>query len=162
MIQPVEHAELEYYVPHKGPMFLLSRLVHEDLSIGMVRSEVDISPQALFFRPEMDGVPVWVAFEYMAQTIGVLSGRQRAEDGQQPTVGFIMGVRDFDCQTTVFPRDSRLVIEVSQVFRDGPVVSFGCRVFDACGAGTVLASAMVNAIEVTDIELNAIMEASNG
>ena len=160
---PLGHADSERFVPHKGPMFLLDRLIGEDLEAGCMASEVDMRPQSLFFREDLGGVPAWVGFEYMAQTIAALSGRQGGRHGGEPKVGFIMGVRDFDCAAPVFPRGSRLRIEARQEFRDGPVVSFRCRILDGTAAEErVLASAMVNAIEVDDNELMQFTEAANG
>jgi predicted hotdog family 3-hydroxylacyl-ACP dehydratase len=110
----------------------------------------------------MGGVPVWVGFEYMAQAIAALSGRQGARHSQTPKIGFIMGIREFDCRIGVFAGGTCLRVEVAQEFRDGPVVSFHCRILDAARDGMVLTSAMVNAIEVDDTELNKFSEACNG
>jgi predicted hotdog family 3-hydroxylacyl-ACP dehydratase len=126
-------------------------------------SEVDIRSDSPFFRDGLDGVPAWVAFEYMAQTVAAISGRQGARTGGAPKVGFIMGVREFDCVVPAFPLGSRLRTEVRQEFRDGPVVSFRCRVLDTAAAEErVLVSAMVNAIELDDNELSRFTEAANG
>jgi predicted hotdog family 3-hydroxylacyl-ACP dehydratase len=159
---PLGHADSERFVPHKGPMFLIDRLTVEDLEAGHMDAEVDIHPRCLFHRAECGGVPAWVGFEYMAQTIAALSGRQGARHGGEPKVGFIMGVRDFDCAEPIFPDSVHLRIEVRQEFRDGPVVSFRCRILDKADGERVFARAMVNAIEVDDNELMQFTEAANG
>jgi predicted hotdog family 3-hydroxylacyl-ACP dehydratase len=145
---------LEKCVPHRGMMFILDRLVTEDLDTLEVQTEVDISSDARFYRPDMGGVPVWVGFEYMAQSIAVLSGRQGQLLGRPPRIGFIMGIRDFTCAISVFPCGSIQTIEVRQEFRDGPVVSFVCSIRQG---ETKVVSAIVNALEVDDTNMNLIM-----
>jgi predicted hotdog family 3-hydroxylacyl-ACP dehydratase len=156
----MDKAEMETIVPHTGPMFILDRLIADDLGRGTLVSEVDVNPAARFFRPDMNGIPVWVGFEYMAQSIAALSGLQGKASGEAPRIGFIMGVRDYDCAVTVFPLGSVLRVEVAQEFRDGPVVSFACRIL---AGGYHVVGAMVNAIEEDDAVLQQMMgEASNG
>ena len=56
-------------VPHKGKMFLLDRVRDYDLKENSITTEIDISRDNLFYEEELGGVPVWVAFEYMAQSV---------------------------------------------------------------------------------------------
>jgi predicted hotdog family 3-hydroxylacyl-ACP dehydratase len=156
----LDKAELEKCVPHKGPMFILDRLVEEDLGACRLVAEVDIKPSARFYRPDQAGVPVWVGFEYMAQSIAALSGRAGKQRGEEPRIGFIMGVRDYVCQTGWFALGSVLRVEVVQEFRDGPVVSFRCRI---SSGGSELVTAVVNAIEADDSNVKQLLgEGANG
>lgn len=144
----IERQELESYVPHKGRMFLLDRVVERSSSEPGLVTQVDVSAQSVFFDPERAGVPVWVAFEYMAQSIAALSGIIGHETkAAEPQIGFIIGVRDFECSCAHFPVGSRLSIRVSQLFRDGPVVSFNCAVTEK---DRTLVTAIINAIEADD------------
>ena len=136
---------LESCVPHRGRMALLSRVVTYDFSEGSLTSEVDIKESDLFFDREQGGVPSWVGFEYMAQSIAALSGiKRRLELQEQPRIGFIMGVRNFTSTTAVFAAGRRVQVEVRQVFRDGDTASFECRIREN---GAEQARAIINAIE---------------
>jgi len=141
----IEGESLRRCIPHGGLMALLSRVVQYDFEAGHLASEVDIKESDLFFDAERGGVPSWVGFEYMAQSIAALSGiKRRMQRNEEPRIGFIMGVRNFKSRSTVFAPGRRLRVEVSQIFRDGDVVSFECRIKED---GVEEASAIINAIE---------------
>ena len=143
----VEGEALERCVPHKGRMALLSRVVQYDFSQECLASEVDITESDLFFDREQGGVPSWVGFEYMAQSIAALSGiKRRMLLREEPRIGFIMGVRNFKSRAAVFAPGRRLRVEIRQTFRDGDVVSYECSINEN---GSEEARAVINAIEVS-------------
>lgn len=139
--------EIEQYLPHKGTMLLLDRIVDHDLEDYSLAAEVDTARDGLFFDADLDGVPAWVGFEYMAQSIAALSGVYSRQGGGEPKIGFIMSVRAFQTEVPAYPAGETLRIDVSQIFRDGNVVSFDCAV---SRLGRVITTAVVNAIEVDD------------
>jgi predicted hotdog family 3-hydroxylacyl-ACP dehydratase len=141
----IEGEFLRRCVPHSGLMALLSRVVQYDFDLGHLSSEVDIKESDLFFDAERGGVPSWVGFEYMAQSIAALSGiRRRMERDQEPRIGFIMGVRNFKSRSATFAPGRKLRVDIRQIFRDGDVVSFACNITED---GVEEASAIINAIE---------------
>jgi predicted hotdog family 3-hydroxylacyl-ACP dehydratase len=141
----IEGDSLARSVPHKGRMALLTRIVQYDFEGEFLASEVDIRESDLFFDSERGGVPSWVGFEYMAQSIAALSGlRRRMDLGKEPRIGFIMGVRNFRSRVAVFAPGGTLRVEVRQTFRDRDVVSFECRIERDGGEQ---ACATINAIE---------------
>jgi predicted hotdog family 3-hydroxylacyl-ACP dehydratase len=141
--RPIERAELEGLVPHEGRMFLLDRFLSWDAGDGSFVAEAVSGPDCPFYDEASGGVPVWVAFEYMAQGIAAFSGIERREKGGSPKIGFVMGVRDFVAGSPSFPSGSRVRIEARELMRDGPVVSFSC--VASCGGART--TAIVNAIE---------------
>jgi predicted hotdog family 3-hydroxylacyl-ACP dehydratase len=140
---PIERTELETLVPHEGSMFLLDRLLSWDLGAGTFAAEAVADSACPFFDEATGGVPVWVAFEYMAQGIAALSGIARREGGGAPRIGFVMSLRDFKAEAPLFPEGSRVRIEARELLRDGPVVSFACSA--ECGGART--TAVLNAIE---------------
>ena len=84
--------EISALVPHKGKMLLLDRIKKFDLQEIFIDTEVDISEDCMFFNEELGGVPSYVAFEYMAQSISALSGIYGRSCGNSPKEGFIMSV----------------------------------------------------------------------
>jgi predicted hotdog family 3-hydroxylacyl-ACP dehydratase len=139
---------LKSCVPHRGRMALLSRVVQYDFDRESLTAEVDIRESDLFFDAERGGVPSWVGFEYMAQSIAALSGiKRRTELKKEPRIGFIMGVRNFRSAAAVFAAGRRLRVEVRQIFRDGDVVSYEGSIGEN---GTELARAVINGIEADE------------
>ena len=52
--QLIEHDELINYLPHKGKMFLLSRVTQHDVNNHTITSEYDITENCIFYEPEFD------------------------------------------------------------------------------------------------------------
>jgi predicted hotdog family 3-hydroxylacyl-ACP dehydratase len=113
----------------------------DDLSI---ETEVRISESSEFFRKEEGYVPLWVSFEYMAQSIAVFSGIKYRSEGEDPKIGFIMGVRDFKGEAEGFTAGDSVSVRVKQSFRDGDVAVFEG---EASVDGKVYSSAIINVIE---------------
>jgi predicted hotdog family 3-hydroxylacyl-ACP dehydratase len=146
----IHRPELNDYLPHADAMCLLTRIMDYDLAEYRLVSEVDVAETSLFYRESLGGMPAWVGFEYMAQSISALSGlKRRAELDQGPRIGFIMSVRGFETGRPAYPAGSVQRAEVRQIFRDGSVVSFECSLSDASGAHT---KAIVNAIEMDEAD----------
>ena len=139
----MERVELETCVPHKGRMFLLDRFVEWNYADDSFVAEAVADRGCLFYDPEKAGVPVWVAFEYMAQGIAALSGIGRRERGEEPKIGFVMSVRDFEAGSAFFPEGSRVRIEARELMRDGNVVAFSC----SAEWGGARTTATINVIE---------------
>jgi predicted hotdog family 3-hydroxylacyl-ACP dehydratase len=91
-------------VPHKGKMLLLDRVQNYSLEDVNITTEIDISRNSLFYEDDLGGIPAWVAFEYMAQSISALSGIYGRTKGDKPKVGFIMSVSGFKADIPVFFR----------------------------------------------------------
>lgn len=148
MIQlPIEKDVLESVAPHKSPMLLLDRIVNFDLDSFSCESEVFITPESMFFKPDDNIVPIWICFEYMAQTIAALSGISSVMKHEEPKVGFIMAVRDFKPSSRGFVHGTCVSIKVKQIFREGLVVAFSCT---AAVDGLLVAEGIINAIEPDD------------
>ena len=121
----IDRTILESIVPHKGDMLLLTDLVEWGDSFNWLTSRAIINTNNLFYVDKLGGVPIWVGFEYMAQTIAALSGLERYLKGSiESRIGFIMGVRNFISERKVLPTNSYFEISVYQLLRNIPVVSF--------------------------------------
>jgi predicted hotdog family 3-hydroxylacyl-ACP dehydratase len=141
----IEGAVLERYIPHKGRMALLSRVLQYDFEEESLVSEVDIRETDLFFDAEREGVPSWIGIEYMAQSIAALSGiRRRMKLGEEPQIGFIMSVRDFTTRVAMFAPRQTLRVEVRKIFHEGDVASFACNIGEN---GAAQVHAIINTVE---------------
>jgi predicted hotdog family 3-hydroxylacyl-ACP dehydratase len=126
-IEKIDRAELLTLVPHKGRMFLLSRIVSNDIQKHSLACEYDITAESLFYKEELKGIPSWVGFELMAQSISALSGLRGRLCGKPPRYGFILSVSDMALHIPVLAGTVRIEVEEETVV--DLVYAFRCRVF---------------------------------
>jgi predicted hotdog family 3-hydroxylacyl-ACP dehydratase len=109
----IELEELQTLIPHQGKMLLLSRVIEYNIEHG-IRAEYDITRNCLFYDPVTDGVPVWTAFEFMAQAISVLSGIRSREKGERPKLGFILSIPSMRMEVPLFKNGSSVEVCVQE------------------------------------------------
>lgn len=134
-------------VPHKGKMFLLDRVRDYNLKENSITTEIDITRDNLFYEEELGGVPIWIAFEFMAQSVSALSGIHGRAKGEKPKVGFIMSVSDFKADVPVFKIGEKVVVNVIENIRMDNAVTFEG---SATVNGTLAVTAKLNTVEVDD------------
>lgn len=142
--------ELEKILPHKFPMIVLDRVVEYDLDNRRLTAEVKIKHDSIFFDATQNQVPIALGIEYMAQTIGALSGIYNLDNrGAEPILGFVIGTRNYEVFTNGFNLGDVLSISVEQLFFDSQMGSFSCEIF--CGRDK-LAQAYLNIFQPRSIE----------
>lgn len=134
-------------VPHKGKMFLLDRIRDYDLNEKSITTEIDITRDNLFYEEELGGVPVWVAFEYMAQSVSALSGIYGRSKGEKPKTGFILSVNGFKADVPVFKQGKTVIVNVQEKIRVDQAVTFDGV---AMVGNKVVVTAKINTVEVDD------------
>ncbi|MBR2089071.1 MAG: thioester dehydrase [Fibrobacter sp.] len=132
-------------VPHKGKMLLLDRVRDYDLKENSITTEIDITRNNMFYEEELGGVPAWVAFEYMAQSVSALSGICGRTRGEKPKTGFIMSVNGFKADIPVFIQGETVVINVQEKIRMDQAVTYdGVAII----GDNVAVTAKLNTVEV--------------
>lgn len=111
-------------VPHKGKMLLLDRIRDYNLNEKCITTEIDISRDNLFYDVELAGVPAWIVFEYMAQSVSALSGINGRAQRVKPKMGFIVSVSNFNAEIPVFKRGETVVVKVQEKTRVDKAVTF--------------------------------------
>lgn len=111
-------------VPHKGKMLLLDRVRDYDLKENSITTEIDIARDNMFYEEELGGVPAWIAFEYMAQSVSALSGICGRTRGEKPKTGFIMSVNGFKADIPVFMQGETVVVKVQEKIRMDQAVTY--------------------------------------
>ena len=139
--------EISALVPHKGKMLLLDRIKKFDLQEIFIDTEVDISEDCMFYNEELGGVPSYVAFEYMAQSISALSGIYGRSCGNSPKEGFIMSVSNCKSDVVAFKPGEVVEIHVKQTMRMDMAVTFDGV---ASVGGKQVLSATLSTVEVED------------
>ncbi|WP_173379530.1 thioester dehydrase [Fibrobacter succinogenes] len=140
-------SEVGELVPHAGKMLLLDRVIRHDLNEVSIETEVDINESCMFYRDDRQGVPSYVAFEYMAQSISALSGVYGRTHGQKPREGFIMSVSNCKLLVPVFKAGDVVRIRVKQTMRVDMAVTFDGAVYVG---DTLAVSASLCTVEVDD------------
>ncbi|MDR2768686.1 MAG: hypothetical protein LBB82_10225 [Treponema sp.] len=143
----IEGGGVEAFVPHRGTMLWLSRILSYDIEQRALTAEYDITGQS-FFGSE-SGFPAWAAFELMAQGISALSGLGALRQEKAPRPGFILSVSDFEAMPLFLAKGSTARIEINVDAVVDSVYSFHCR---AWSAGTAIARARLTVAEVDDTE----------
>jgi predicted hotdog family 3-hydroxylacyl-ACP dehydratase len=110
----IEQNELLTLIPHKGKMFLLNRVILYDLETLTLTAEADILPSCMFFDAKLNGIPSWVSFEFMAQSISALSGIKGRANGKPVMPGFILSISNLNIETPAMQRDETARITVRQ------------------------------------------------
>ncbi len=138
-IEPIERV-----VPHRGTLLLIDRVL--DWDPESIRVVLHVPGESIFHDAE--GVPAWVGLEYMAQAIAAWAGCKARARGGEPTVGFLLGTRRYDCSRTHFPSGSLLRVEARcELLGDNGLGMFACRIVE--GEET-LATANVSVFEPGD------------
>lgn len=138
---------LEELLPHDHPMILISRIDSYDTSTNQIESSVDIDNNSLFWDDSIEGVPSYLALEYMAQTIAGLSGIYSCLQGTKPMLGFVLGSRKIDLKVDRFTKGSYKVV-CKEVFSDSSFASFDCRLLLD---GIELVSSILNTYRLKDL-----------
>jgi predicted hotdog family 3-hydroxylacyl-ACP dehydratase len=134
-------------VPHADGMLLIDRLVAAQGKT--VRSETTIRADNIFYQKDR-GVPAYVGFELMAQTISAYDGLRRRASGEKPAIGFLLGCRKYEAARPFFVEGETLRIEATSLLGDEGMASFECRITGP--DGSELASAVINVYRPSDPE----------
>ncbi len=119
----IEKEELISLLPHRGKMFLLSRVTGYDTQ-GSISAEYDITEQCIFYDPVLGGVPAWAGFECMAQTVSALAGLRCREKGEKPKIGFILSVPSMKIDIDFFKSGVTLKLNMQETDRTDLIYTF--------------------------------------
>jgi len=95
----------------------------------------------LFYVPGR-GLPAYVGFEIMAQTIAVQDGLMRREDGLPPQIGFLLGSRKYSITRDWIAAGEVLVADCTALLDEGELRSYQCTL--TTETGEALANGKVN------------------
>lgn len=134
-------------IPHATSMSLIDRVIGAEGET--VRSQTTIRADNIFFQPSR-GVPAYVGFELMAQTISAYDGLKRRRSGKPPAIGFLLGCRSYKTAKDFFVEGETLTTEATSLLGEEGMASFDCRILDPSGAE--VASGVINVYRPADPE----------
>jgi predicted hotdog family 3-hydroxylacyl-ACP dehydratase len=120
-----ENVRIESYIPHRGAMRLIDRVLEVDDE--HVVAEVEVPFDGLFVR---DGrVPGWIGIEYMAQAVSAWAGSRARGQGAAPRAGLLLGSRRYEVKCDGFPSGARLRVEARcELIGANGLGQFDCRI----------------------------------
>jgi len=111
----IEKEELLSIIPHKGRMLLLSRVMRYDMEERIIETEYDVTKDCLFYDSIADGVPSWVCFEFIAQSIGAFSGIRNRILGIPTNIGFVLGISQVKTEIPFIKTGNVVTIKTKQI-----------------------------------------------
>jgi predicted hotdog family 3-hydroxylacyl-ACP dehydratase len=116
-------------LPHREPMILLSG--YRENGDCFVR----ITKDDLFFDESIDGVPIVVGVEYMAQAIALAATLElkRGDPYYEAQIGFLLGTRSYKSYIEFFQLGRTYEISAKSLFVDAELASFECAIADCDG-----------------------------
>ena len=145
---PIEKDKLINLLPHKGRMFLLDRAVDIDYDEYSIKTQVDVTKESMFYDETLGGIPSYVTFEYMAQSISALSGIDNNRKGLPPKVGVILSVSEFKTIIPVLKEGTTVTVLVCQQDIVDRVFSFTCTAYIG---DELVSSGKLTVMEVDDL-----------
>lgn len=136
---PVQGSALDAWLPHRGAMLLIDRVIATDHDHAV--AEVDVPLDGLFVRNGV--VPSWIGIEYMAQTIAAWAGGRAMASGEPPAVGYLLGTRRYEAHGGDFAAGASLRISVRCLLATSSGIGqFDCTIEDT--AARTLATARLS------------------
>lgn len=141
--------EMAQFIPHRERMSFLDGIIDWEDDLLSIKTGAVVGKDHLFYSEEQGGVPVFTAFEYMAQTAAVLSGLTRHLKGDsKPRVGFLISVRNFKAEEDVLPLDVSLEISIVKAMQEG---GFSSDKGTVTVNGKVIAEATLSSFEKEEV-----------
>lgn len=149
----INKEQLLELLPHKGKMHLLDRIISYDLDKRIVTSEIDVTEQSFFYDEKIGGVPSYVSFEYIAQTISALSGIEGNVKGEPVKPGVLLSVNGYKCTVPFFAPGTKVRIEITETCTLDNVLTYDGKVFISTGTDSdPVITSQITVMEIEDME----------
>lgn len=132
-----EFPPVESLLPHSHPMILVDELT------AASRDHVEARLRIREDSPLVTNgtAPALAAIEYMAQSIGLLTGYESFSRREPVQVGYLLGTRDLKLFVSHFSAGDELTILVDRLFGEDELGAFKCQVLRG---GQTAAEAVLN------------------
>lgn len=137
--------ETRELAPHDPPMLQVGEVVMCDDERIITRT---IADEANLFHVPGWGLPAYLGFEIMAQSISVQDGLVRRETGAPPQIGFLLGCRKYSVTRDWFAPGDILLVEAVSLLSEGEMRSFDCTIRNE--SGEKLAHGVINVFRPED------------
>lgn len=151
--QLVPSEQLINLVPHKSKMFLLDRLTQHDTEARTLESESLVSKDHIFYDKEIGGVPSYVAFEMIAQSISALSGVTGYEIGKPPRPGFLLSLLNYSAKVPFFKEGTSVHVKIKKVDEMQDIMTYTGEAFCSDNPNEPVITTTVTVMETDDLKV---------
>ena len=151
--QNVPSEKLIELLPHKSKMFLLDHLVQHDTTARTLESISLVTKENIFYDEEIGGVPSYVAFELIAQSISALSGVTGYEIGRKPKPGFLLSLINYSANVPIFKAGTSIHVKIKKVDEMENILTYFGEAFSSENPETPAISTMVTVMETEDLNI---------
>ena len=150
----IDENEIADYLPHRGKMLLLSRIVGYDMEKRIIIGEYDITENCIFYEKEAGGIPSWVSFELMAQTVCALTGIAHKLFGRKILPGMILSVTGFKTKRDWFKAGETVRMRMTEDYCDeeSSLYNYVGELFVVGEDEKPAVTAKISAIEIESLE----------
>lgn len=154
MNQLIEKDQLINLLPHKDKMFLLTRVTSYDIEKKTIEAQFEISSDCIFYNQQNNGIPSWVSFELMAQSISALTGIEDHLKNRSPKAGCILSVMNYNSAADFIKSGTTVNINAAEDFADiqSDVYKYKCTVSDSADKKTIFAESEITVMKVENME----------
>lgn len=151
--QHISGEDLNSLIPHKGKMFLLSRITEHNLEERTATAEYDITSQCIFYEETLDGIPDWSVFEIMAQSISAFGSIEKItkDEMDRANPGVILSVSNFKSSVGVLKNNTTIKIKIREDCKMDDVTRYECFVFPSAQDSDFVISATITVMEMKDM-----------
>ncbi|MCI4644109.1 MAG: 3-hydroxyacyl-ACP dehydratase [Hyphomonadaceae bacterium] len=116
-------------------MLLIDEIMSQDDTL--IRTRTTLTEANPFFQPGR-GIPSYITFEIMAQSISAYDGAVRRASGESPAIGFLIGCRKFKTSCNWLQPGTILETEAISLLADGEMRSFDCTMKTSSGSDVAM------------------------
>ncbi|AZG74974.1 thioester dehydrase [Shewanella livingstonensis] len=140
--------DVSHFIPHRAPMILIDKLLGH--TPDSLTTETYISSNSAYFDCQLNGVPNYVAIEYMAQSIAALAGIEALLHHEDIRVGFLLGSRKLHMHIDTFILGQSYRTQVTRLYQEeSGLAVFDCHIYHQ---HTLVAQANVNVFQPKDTQ----------
>lgn len=151
MPQFIDGEAFKSLIPQKGKMSLIDRVIKHKSSIHSITCEADIKKDCLFFDEAHNGVPSWVGFEYMAQSVAAVASLDNLENKCSENVnqGVILSVSNYKSSVAVFELGTTVTIDLKEDYYSDNIYRYDGTIFNE--KGDVIVKAKLTVMETQSV-----------
>jgi predicted hotdog family 3-hydroxylacyl-ACP dehydratase len=117
-------------IPHEVPMVLVDQILACDETKIVTQTRInEDNPFYVLGR----GLPAYVTFEMMAQSISAQDGETLKRQGKPPAVGLLLGCRKFSVSQDWIKAGETVITHVEPLLFEGELRSFQCQTNTSSG-----------------------------
>lgn len=151
--QIVEADTLINLLPHKGKMFLLNRLTQHDTEARTLESDSLVTKNHIFYDETIGGIPSYIAFEFIAQSISALSGVTGYENGRPAKPGFILSILNYAATVPCFKAGDTVHVVIRKVDEIDNILTYSGEAYSSEDPENPAVSTTITVMETDDLRV---------